>query len=178
MAFRDTWKNQRSHWTAGTISGAIAGIIMALLVTSVAASVGEGFWTPVYAIGSLFWGVNGLIGGPEVAVVGVILHMAMSISLGIAFAMLIRRTNTVPTALLAGLLFGGAVWALMYFLLVPVINPTLAARMGLMPGWWLFHHLAFGASLATVPIFRELLAARATEAQNPRKEETGYRRAA
>jgi hypothetical protein len=42
------------------------------------------------------------------------------------------------------------VWAVMTYIGLPIVNTTMQARVALMPGWWFFAHLIFGAVTGTI----------------------------
>jgi hypothetical protein len=56
-------------------------------------------------------------------------------------------------ALFAGIVVGIVIWVAMDLLVLPFENPTMAARIALMPLAYLGAHLMYGIGLATTPLF-------------------------
>jgi uncharacterized membrane protein YagU involved in acid resistance len=143
----------RNTVLGGAIAGVLAGIVMGIASMFVAAHNGQGMLSPLYMIGGLFWGVNALIGGHGVALVGLISHLVFSGVVGAIFALMTRGTESIGPAFVGGLAFGIMVWAVMTYLVQPWANPTMNDRVELTQGWWFIEHLVFGGMLFTTPIF-------------------------
>ena len=56
-------------------------------------------------------------------------------------------------ALFAGIAIAVAVWVAMDLIVLPCMNPTMAARIALMPLAYFIAHLLYGFGLATTPVF-------------------------
>ncbi|MGH9704980.1 MAG: hypothetical protein ACRD4K_16515, partial [Candidatus Acidiferrales bacterium] len=116
---------------------------------------GAGFWLPMKNIAALWLGVYALVGGTGVVCLGILTHLVIAGGLGILFAMTTpRRAKSAAAGLIGGLLFGGATWLVMTFVLMPMLDPTMRARIAFTPGWWFVLHMIFGASLILIPLIR------------------------
>src|SRR5579883_1541316 len=142
---------------AGIIAGLIAGIILGGFAMAYASIVGAGVWTPMQEIAATFYGPIALL-KTSAAFWGVIIHLVVSALWGILFATIIPRRISPWEAYLGGLLFGIGVWIAMTFLVLPTVDPTMRARVALMPGTWFLLHLAFGAFVSVAALLRRALA--------------------
>src|SRR5437588_12271541 len=72
------------------LTGAIAGVggggMMALFAMSLSYYAGAGFWTPMLLIAGVIFGDAALNGGASVLLAGILIHFAMSVTLGLIFA--------------------------------------------------------------------------------------------
>lgn len=139
---------------AGALAGAAGGMLFALAAVAHAALSGTGVFFPARLVGATMVGPAALVLGPEASLYGLGLHMLVSIAFGVMFAMIVDRSTRVGPALLGGMAVGIAALAVMTFLVVPHVNPTLHARIPLVPGAWFFGHVLFGLGLATAPWLR------------------------
>ena len=57
------------------------------------------------------------------------------------------------SALFGGVVVGIAIWVAMDLLVLPLANPTMAARIALMPLAYFIAHLLYGFGLAMTPAF-------------------------
>jgi hypothetical protein len=96
-----------------------------------------------------FEGVHGLV--------GLVLHMAMSMVLGIGFALALTLTRLgaylgLTGTVAAGVVFGVAVWAVMEYGLLPAMNSLMVDNIKDMVGSWVFlvAHVVFGLLLGAV----------------------------
>src|SRR5438105_3981137 len=85
---------------SGAIAGIIAGGLMALISMVGSYFLEQGFWFPIKLIGTLFFGVKGVIGGAEVVVIGLLVHIIMSAAFGIFFASFTSRFTNFAMAVL------------------------------------------------------------------------------
>lgn len=157
------------------IVGMIAGAVMAMYAMLASATVlNQGFFTPLYGIASPFTGSSAMITsmhsgvywstGP--AIVGLIVHMMVSAMLGIVFGSLVQLTALRGgMAILAGMIFGIVVQAMMTLVILPIIGSgSMPATIGL-PSFTI-EHLMFGVALGLWPVVRaqDFLAAHAAVA--------------
>lgn len=146
---------------AGLLAGLIAGIVMALVAMGRSASAGMSFWLPMQLIAGWFYGVDALIGGGWVVLVGIVIHLAVSAGYGLVFGLIAAR---IPAAgsFWAGIAYSVTIWVLMTYLVVPGLDPTMAQRVALVPaGWWFGYHLFYGATLTLASPFAQRFAQRA-----------------
>ena len=135
----------------GAISGIIAGIVMAMFSMGYPGMTGMGFLAPLRLIAATLYGVDALIGGSDVLMAGLIIHMMVSAVFGIIFAALLPRTAGGGTAFGLGIIYGIIIWGVMGYLVVPIVNPTMSVRIPVMAGAFWFEHVVFGMFLATTP---------------------------
>jgi hypothetical protein len=141
-------------YKAGVIGGAMGGFVMIVIAALYGLISGHGLWLPVNLIGATLmrdlqaasldqlsaFNATGLF-------VGLVLHMAMSIGLGLIFAMLLPTLPGSPV--LWALLIGPLLWALASVLILPFLNPVMALYVdhtsffgahlvySLVLGWWI-----------------------------------------
>ncbi|MBI4424654.1 MAG: hypothetical protein HY554_13055 [Elusimicrobia bacterium] len=138
----------------GVFSGVFAGIVMALFATTASWALGNGFWTPVKEIACVAYGVDALVAGASAILAGVLIHLTIASCWGMLFAALLPRGSGAWTALWTGVLYSIGVWALMTYGVLPWGNEVQSARAGMMPDWFFYSHLVYGASLLVTPAFR------------------------
>jgi uncharacterized membrane protein YagU involved in acid resistance len=136
---------------AGALAGLIAGIVMAIISMIVAASMGAGATMPLRGIAAALFGVDALVGGMGILVVGLMIHLAFSVVAGLVFAGIVGNVRT-GVAFAAGIVWGIIIWAVNTFGILPATNPTMSARSAMMPGWWFVFHLIYGGMLFLVPV--------------------------
>lgn len=134
---------------SGAGAGALAGLGMALWLAVYAGGVGLGFWLPLHAIGALFYGPVALVRA-DAAALGLLTHLLFAAALGTLFFLAAPRGATRGALYLGGAAFGMGVWLVMTFLVVPIVNPTLHARIALTQTSWLIGHFVFGLVLAVL----------------------------
>ncbi len=136
----------------GGIAGILAGIVMAMAAMFYAAANGSGFWLPVRSIAATWYGANALVGGAGVLIVGMLTHLSTSAFWGMIFAAIPPGRKSATAALLSGLVWGVAIWAIMSFAVMSWLNPTMyAGTVKMEPGWWFFLHLIYGGTLVITP---------------------------
>lgn len=149
---------RESIWRGGPVAGIIAGIIMAIVSMLITAAMGMGFWLVPKMIAATFLGVDALVGGAGAVILGVIVHLIVSAILGLIFAFLTPRIISASSDFGLGIVFGVVVWAVMTFIVLPLINDVMRDRVALMPFAWFIEHLVFGGSLALTPYFERISA--------------------
>ena len=143
---------------AGIAAGALGGILMIGCMMIYASVTDAGATMPLKALGALVYGVEALVAGPTAMLVGVLIQLAISIVIGILFALCMSRETSTVAALFAGIVVGIALWAAMDLFVLPQANPTMAARIALMPLGYFVAHVAFGVGLAMSPAFMRMFA--------------------
>lgn len=142
-------------WRAGLGPGLAAGALMAVVLVILSLGRGEGAFVHFELLAALVRrpaerpvGLSAVVGGHR-------LHFALSALAGMGFTRLFGRTTRVR-ALGEGLLWGIALWGATELFFLPVLNPAMAMRLGLM--WpWLLGYLAYGSMLgAMVPVTFEV----------------------
>lgn len=155
---------------AGIISGLIAGAVMALVMMGHSSAAGMGLWTPIKAIAATWMGVNALVGGFGTVVLGLATHFTCAAFWGAIFSSLIWRREVVAAAFWEGLVYGVAVWLIMTYIGLPIFDQTMMPRVGLMPGWWFYDHLIYGACLCVTPAVRRSMYPAAERVSEPSRE--------
>jgi hypothetical protein len=138
---------------AGIAAGIVGGILMIGFLMIYASLTGAGLTTPLKAVGALVYGVEALVAGPLALLTGASIQLGLAIILGMLFALCVSRRTSTMAALVAGILIGIAVWLLMDLLVLPLANPTMAARVALIPLAYFVAHVLYGLGLSTTPIF-------------------------
>lgn len=136
---------------AGVGGGILGGLVMAIWLTSILWLTGIGFWTLLNLIANTFWRAAPL--GPQFSglavVIGLIVHLLMSILFGVLIAAAAWRLPAPRSLVIAGgALFGSVLWAVMQYGIWRAVDPA-AARV-VTP--WLFAsaHLLFGLIVAAM----------------------------
>jgi hypothetical protein len=118
----------------GAVGGLAGGIVMAMWSMIVMGMAGTGFWTPLNLIAPHLLALGALGGAfswPGL-LIGMVVHLAMSIALGMALAVPVTAiggwATTPADAALAGMAFGLIVWLVMQYLLWDAIDPAAAER--------------------------------------------------
>ena len=143
---------------AGIVAGALGGILMIGCMMIYASVTDAGATMPLKALGAVVYGVEALVAGPTAMLVGALIQLALSIVIGILFALCMSRETSTVAAMFAGVIVGIAVWAAMDLFVLPQANPTMAARIALMPLGYFVAHVAFGIGLAMSPAFMRMFA--------------------
>ncbi len=143
---------------AGIAAGTLAGILMIGCMMIYASVTDAGATMPLKALGALVYGVEALVAGPTAMLVGVLIQLAISIVIGILFALFVSRETSTIATMFAGIIIGIALWAVMDFFVLPRANPTMAARIALMPLGYFLAHVLFGVGLAMSPAFVRMFA--------------------
>jgi hypothetical protein len=139
---------------AGALAGLIGGVLMAVWSMAYSAAVGDGALAPLRLIGATFVGEEALVGGAGTLLYGFFLHVLVAAAFGVVFALILRRNTTPGVAFLYGLAYAVAVMLVMTYLVTPIGNPVLNARIPMMSGSWIFEHLLYGAGISLVPVLR------------------------
>ena len=116
-------------------------------------AIGAGVTMPLKALGALVYGVEALVAGSMAMLAGAGIQLGFSIILGILFALFMSRRTSIIAALFAGIAIGIAIWVAMELVVLPYMNPTMAARIALMPLAYFVAHLLYGIGLGLTPLF-------------------------
>lgn len=129
------------------VVGLVAGMGFGMMEMVIEAVVGKGFWAPLRFIASVF--TLGKDTDPSFSflpvVVGLMGHMMNSVILGLVFALVISRIASGVVGLaLTAMAYAAAIFAVMWFLLLPLIDPAMLLLNG--AGFFL-SHLMYGLLL-------------------------------
>jgi hypothetical protein len=136
----------------GALAGMGGGMVMAMWSMIVMWLTGAGFWTPLNLIANTVWRsapLDARFSGGAL-VLGLVLHMMMSMGLGMAFAVAVRtvgRLAASPAVLaMTGMIFGIMVWVVMQYGIWHAIDAAAAPKFT--PWVFALGHLMFGAATA------------------------------
>ncbi len=118
-----------------------------------AQSIGTDLMMPLKALGAFVYGVEALVIGPDAILAGALIQMGSAIVVGILFAMFISRRTSTIAAMCAGFIFAIAIWVAMDLYVLPYQNPTMSARISMMPLAYIIAHLLYGLGLGMTPVF-------------------------
>ena len=160
------------RFAAGIVAGILGGILMMGFMMTYSSVTGAGVTMPLKALGAFVYGVEALVAGPMAMLAGAVIQLGFSIVLGILFALFISRRTSTIAALFAGIVVGIVIWVAMDLFVLPYTNPTMAARIALMPLAYFIAHLLYGVGLGMTPAFirtfsRERLDHRANARRKP-----------
>lgn len=142
-----SWYNQ-----VGIVGGITAGIAMALVMMLSSVVLGMSIWAgpqmiadtlPAFRDTNMGWQFSAVM-------VGMGLHLITSVFWGYVYAATAPRLTVSKGGLVTfGLVFGFLVMLFMRYLVVPVVDPTIANAP---QPWFLIEHLAYGSVLGLVAI--------------------------
>jgi len=141
------------RFAAGITSGIVAAILMIGFMMAYARINGAGATMPLKALGAFVYGVEALVAGSIAILTGAGLQLGDAIVLGLLFALCTSRRTSIPGALFVGILVGILLWVTMELVLLPYMDPIMAARVALMPLAYFIAHLLFGIGLGMTPLF-------------------------
>src|ERR1700720_2650953 len=138
---------------AGIADGILSTILMMGFMMAYSSVTGAGVTMPLKTLGALVYGVEALVVGSMAMLVGAGIQLGLSMVLGILFALFTSRRTSILAALFAGIVVGIVIWVAMELVVLPYMNPTMAARIALMPMAYFIAHLLFGIGLGLTPVF-------------------------
>lgn len=141
---------------------------MALSASAYAALTGSGGWWPLKAVAAIFFGNEVYARGAEAVVIGAVIHLITSLTIGVVFAWIIPRDVSLLPALGFGALAGVSILVIVNVLVLPTFTWTgpgagpgarLHAMWGDVPGRVpppiaFVDHIVFGFGLALAPALR------------------------
>ena len=145
---------------AGAIAGIVATILMMGALMAYSGTIGAGVWMPLKTLAGLIYGVEALVAGAGAITTGAGIQLGFSVALGVLFGLATSRRTSRILALCAGVAIGIAIWAAMGLYVLPVLDPTMAARIGLMPVMYFVAHVLFGIGLGITPFLVHALSRR------------------
>jgi len=138
---------------AGIADGVFSAILMMGLMMAYSSANSAGVTTPLKDLGALVYGVEALVAGSMAILAGAGIQLGLSIVLGILFALFTSRKTSIVAALFVGIMVGIVIWVAMELVVLPYMDPTMAARIALMPLAYFVAHLLFGIGLGLTPLF-------------------------
>jgi len=153
----ETTDEARVSWGGKFAGGILAGILAAVLMMgflmAYSSATGAGPTTPLKELGALIYGVEALVVGSTAILTGASIELGVAIVLGIMFGLAVSQRTSVILALFAGILVGIAIWVAMELYVLPFMDPTMAARIALMPIAYFIAHVLFGIGLGLSAVF-------------------------
>jgi uncharacterized membrane protein YagU involved in acid resistance len=147
----------RVSWSRRIVAGIADGILCAVMMMgfmmAYSSATGAGLTTPLKALGAFVYGVEALVAGSMATLAGACIQLGFSIVLGILFALCTSRRTSIVAEMLVGIVVGIVIWIAMELVVLPFMNPTMAARIALMPLAYFIAHLLFGIGLGLTPLF-------------------------
>jgi hypothetical protein len=147
---------------AGVAGGLIGGAAMALPAVLWAAASGRGFWYPVNVLAGMILPGPGSLEGAELGsfhadwlrAAGAI-HVVLSISFGVLFALVTPRLPPLPAPMAWGGLVLPLLWTGITYGLMGVVNPVLQERVDW--AWFIVSQFVFGVTAAVVVLRSEMV---------------------
>lgn len=128
----------------GSIAGIGGGLAMIIVAVLLSAAMGHDVWREPREIAVLLFGAAAQSGWAPIFV-GTIIHFIIAALFGAIFGIISRRLLGLPSdygaQVLAGLIYGMALWVLAYFIVLPIVNPALLDTYA--PSF-LIQHLVYG----------------------------------
>ena len=141
------------RFEAGIFDGILSAILMMGFLMAYSNAIGQGMTMPLKALGALVYGVEALVTGSMAMLAGAGIQLGFSVVLGILFALCMSRRTSIVGSLFAGIAVGIVIWVAMELVVLPYMDPTMAARIALMPMAYFVAHLLFGIGLGLTPLF-------------------------
>jgi hypothetical protein len=147
---------KRLHpFSAGVVGGLVGGAAMAVPAVLWAAASGHGFWYPVNVLAGLILSGQENLTGAELGsfhadwlLAAGILHVILSTSFGVLFALAMPRLPPMPGPIAWGGLVLPLVWTGISYALMGVVNPVLQERVDW--PWFMVSQFVFGVVAAGV----------------------------
>jgi hypothetical protein len=126
-------------YRAGVVGGLLGGAVLAIVALIAAPLIGRSIWFPLNVAASAF--VPDLQGASlatlntfmlDTFIVGIIIHLVLSIAIGLAFALLLPTLPGPP--LVWSVVIGAIMWAVALFLALPVLNPMMGEMVNPLMG--------------------------------------------
>jgi len=104
----------------GAIGGAVAGVVFGALNMWFAQSIGMPADMPLQMIATIVQGDDALAAGTASPVLGLVVHMILSMAFGVGLALLVRRTRSDAVRATVGLGFGLVLYLVNFLVLSPI----------------------------------------------------------
>jgi hypothetical protein len=147
---------------AGVAGGLVGGAAMALPAVLWAAASGRGFWYPVNVLAGMLLPDPGNLEGPELGsfhadwfLAAGAVHVVLSISFGVLFALVTPRLPAIPAPVAWGGLVLPLLWTGTSYGLMGVVNPVLQERVDW--AWFIASQFVFGVAAAVVVLRSETI---------------------
>ncbi len=108
----------------GAVGGAVAGIVFGALNMWFAASMAMPADMPLQMIATIVQGQDALAAGTASPLLGLVVHMVLSVAFGIVLGLLVARIATDGVRALVGMLYGVALYLLNFLVISPIAFPV------------------------------------------------------
>lgn len=134
-------------WWAGIVAGIIAGMAMGMMAMMLMPMERHGVWYPVKLMAGTFEGRAVLHGGAGTILLGLMIHMMMSASLGLLFSLVMAGLgwHGVFLLIVAGIVYALAVFAVNWSISLPLVDPVM--RKGMDGMVFAMTHVVYGLVL-------------------------------
>jgi len=146
----------------GTYAGLLAGVALGVVEIAASTMLSDNPRLPFDFAAALIVGPEALLPAFPLAAslaLGIVLHVLLSITLGVAFlgglALTFQLSARPLLMVLYGMLFGVTVWEINFLAVLPVIAPELTGRLDLATQFWngiVSYSLVYGPALAAYVI--------------------------
>lgn len=109
----------------GAIGGAVAGAVFGALNMWFAHSTGMPADMPLQMIATIVQGEDALAAGTASPILGLVVHMVLSMAFGVALALLVRRTRSDAVRATVGLGFGLVLYMVNFLVISPIAFAVL-----------------------------------------------------
>jgi hypothetical protein len=147
---------------AGVAGGLVGGAAMAVPAVLWAAASGRGFWYPINVLAGMVVAGQGRVEAADLAsfhaewfLPAAGLHLVLSTSFGVLFAVLARKLPPIPGPIAWGGLVLPLLWTGTTFGLMGVVNKVLQERVDW--AWFIVSQFVFGVTAAAVVLRSELI---------------------
>ncbi len=136
-----------SWWLAGIVAGIIAGIVMAIVAMPLMVAIGRGMLAPIRLMASAIEGEDVDEDDTGDVVVGLGVHLAMSILAGWVFALIMHGLgwSNMATLIVVGIFYAVFVFIVNEVVTLRLFDQIMFRRMP--PFSFLIAHLAYGVIL-------------------------------
>ncbi len=152
---------ERGAIRAGLIGGAVGGLLMPIPALLWSLAAGHGIWYPVNLLAAMAMHydvrANGRAIGSNITptwfAAALMIHAVLSLSFGLAFALVLPRVPAIPGPLAWGGLLMPLLWTAMSYGMMGVVNPVLQERVDW--PWFVVSQFVFGIVAAIVVVRSE-----------------------
>ncbi len=151
-------REKRSAIVAGLLAGAEGGMFMPIPAIIWSLATGHGTWYPVNVLAAMAMHVQPTAGELETFhanwfVAAIVVHAILSLSFGLAFAVVLPRVPAIPGPFAWGGLLMPLLWTALTYGLMGVVNPVLQERVDW--PWFVASQFVFGIVAAIVIVRSE-----------------------